>query len=451
MRTAPMATRRSHRAGYWLAWLLAVVGFMAPISGCTVNPARQEADGIIELEFWSLQMLSFKDYMTAMIADYETAHPNIRIKWVDVPFSEGEKKAISSMLAQHAPDVVNLNPNFSALLAQRGALIDFRDYLSEAELSAYVPVTLQAASQYNGQKETLFGLPWYVTSAITIYNDALLPAGVGGPPRDYPAMARLAKQVHEQGKGYLLMPTLANGGQFFKVLFQAGVPLVDETTGRFVFADHGAGQALAFWVALFKSGVIPRESLVEGHQAAVDRYQSGTLGLLLTGANFLNMVRENAPAVFQTTRVAPQFPEGGKGVDFSEMILVVPKRSAHPKEAVAFARFVTNAENTRRLTQLAPVLSPNKVVLQLQAREHPALPTQAGSDDHAPEPLPPVIIEASQLSARQLLGAQATMPVLPRQNELNQRMDYFVQQALLERLTPEAAMAQAQAAMNGLQ
>ncbi|MEZ4574845.1 MAG: hypothetical protein R2857_08020 [Vampirovibrionales bacterium] len=38
---------------------------MAPISGCTVNPARQEADGIIELEFWSLQMLSFKDYMTA--------------------------------------------------------------------------------------------------------------------------------------------------------------------------------------------------------------------------------------------------------------------------------------------------------------------------------------------------------------------------------------------------
>lgn len=37
-------------------------------------------------------MNDFAPYINGVIKDFETENPNIKIKWVDVPFSEGEKE-----------------------------------------------------------------------------------------------------------------------------------------------------------------------------------------------------------------------------------------------------------------------------------------------------------------------------------------------------------------------
>lgn len=44
----------------------------------------------------------------------------MHIKWVDVPFSEGEKRTLAAVMTDNPPDLINLNPDFSALLAQKG-------------------------------------------------------------------------------------------------------------------------------------------------------------------------------------------------------------------------------------------------------------------------------------------------------------------------------------------
>lgn len=398
-------------------------------------PPASKSDKAITLEFWTLQMLDFAPFMEAMIADYERTHPGVTIHWVDIPFSEGEKKAISSMLAQVSPDVINLNPNFSSLLAQRGALVDYNDWLTPEQRASYLPVTLQAAT-YDGHT---FGLPWYITSAVTMVNEPLLTkAGLKAPPKDYAELAQAAQAFKDHKAGYVAMPALANGGQFFKVMVQQGIRVFDPEARRFVFADAGtsgvspAAEQLSFWVSLFKSGLIPREVITEGPQASVDRYQSGSLGLLLTGPNFLKIVQENAPTVYEQTVVAHQFPQASPAVDFSAMILVVPKRSAHPKAAVDFALFVTNPRYTQQLSTLAPVLSPHRSALSAMVEAKPK----------------DVLERARQISAQQLLDAQQAMPLFPKQSQLNQIMDYYVQQALLEKRSPQAALFQAQTQMN---
>ena len=71
----------------------------------------------ITIEFWTLQLSDFTPYMNSMIDEYEKSHPNIKIKWIDVPFSEGEKRVLASIMSNHVPDLVNLNPSFSSILA----------------------------------------------------------------------------------------------------------------------------------------------------------------------------------------------------------------------------------------------------------------------------------------------------------------------------------------------
>ena len=47
-----------------------------------------------EVVFWTLQMNEFTPYMADVIAKFEYEHPDIKIKWIDVPFSEGEKRTL---------------------------------------------------------------------------------------------------------------------------------------------------------------------------------------------------------------------------------------------------------------------------------------------------------------------------------------------------------------------
>lgn len=400
--------------------------------GCSVSNKQPSTDTTIELEFWTLQMLGFSDYIEEIIAEYESNHPGIKIKWVDVPFSEGEKKALTSMLAKHTPDVINLNPDFSAVLANRSALLNMNEWVDPVQKSSYLPVSWDAASL----GVHAFGLPWYLTSSVTLYNKELLRfTSFDSPPKTYEEMAEMAQILKTKSDNYLLMPILSEGGRFFRFLKKRGIKIGD-FSHKFVFADSGAGIELRFWVDMYRKNLIPKESIIEGQQSAVDRYQSGTLAMLLTGPNFLNIVKENSPQVFKATDVAPQFPAKSDFMDFSEMILVVPKRTSHPREAVDFALFVTNPQNTFKLSELAPVLPPHGKILNSDIFK------QIDSSD--------LLVKARSISAQQMLGAKTSIPINPLQNRLNQIMDFYVQSALLEKLSPEEAMRKAQQEMNKL-
>jgi putative chitobiose transport system substrate-binding protein len=150
-----------------MAWSMLLVFFPMVFFGChSAQKVPQSRPDTIELTFWTLQMLNFSDYMRSTIWRYERGHPHIRITWVDVPFSEGEKKALSAMLGRKTPDVINLNPDFSAVLASRSALLDMNRWISPHVRSSFLPAAWHKASLGS----TTFGIPWYLSTAVTLYN-----------------------------------------------------------------------------------------------------------------------------------------------------------------------------------------------------------------------------------------------------------------------------------------
>lgn len=416
------------------SWVVGCIAACLLLSGCVQAPQAPSKTNKIQLEFWTIQLADFKDTLQPMFDAYEHTHPNIKIKWVDVPGNEAEKRALTAMMSPHLPDVINLNPDFSAVLASRNALMDMNEALTPAQQQAYLPVAWQAASIRLQGKTMTFGLPWYITSRVTLYNKAILQkAGFQHPPTDYQSVIAFAKAVKAKTGQYALMPIITQSGNFLKELKKMEIDLYDATTGRAVFADNPESVThLNRFLTLYRQGLIPAEALTEEHRAAVDRYQSGTLGMLLVGPNFLKIVQENAPAIYQQTAVAPQFPAGSDYTDFSEMLLVVPKKSSHPKEAVEFALFITNAVNQLKLAQAAPVLPSVKRALE-----------DSYFDDSAD-----LMAHARTISAQQLLHAKTAYQIRPRQNDINEAINYYVQMTLLGKLPPEVALQKAQQKIN---
>jgi putative chitobiose transport system substrate-binding protein len=418
-----------------------VVGLIG-LAACDPRlPRTGEGQEPVTLEFWTLQMQPFERLIRRQIAAYERQHPGVRVHWVDIPFSEAEKRTLTALLSPKAPDVINLNPDFSALLAARQALLDMEAAVPDTIRAQYLPVAWQA-SQLSGRA---FGIPWYLTSQVSFYNGRLLHlAGFQHPPATPADMARLGRALKSLPvPTYAVMPPLSENGYFLKYLYRMGVPLI--LNQRAVFADHGAAGHLKFWVDLYRGHLLPAESLTEGHRAAVDRYQAGTLAMMQAGPNFLKIVAENAPAVYRQTTIGPQLPTSPTGVvDFAAMVLVVPRQSRHPKEAVDFALYMTNADNQLALCREAPVLPSITSALKSGEIMTPQRQTEEGNA------AADKIAEARRLSGEQLLRAQAAFPVHPRQHELNALMDFHVQSALLGRMTPQDAVKAAQERMNAL-
>ena len=126
-----------------------LIVFLILLSAVFFKPSNKSDNEVI---FWTLQMSDFAPYMNKVIKEFEAQNPQIKIKWVDVPFSEGEKRTLASVLSDNPPDLINLNPDFSALLAQRGALYEIHQ-----EYTQQFNKEIINSLKYNGK---LYSLPW---------------------------------------------------------------------------------------------------------------------------------------------------------------------------------------------------------------------------------------------------------------------------------------------------
>ena len=295
---------------------------------CAVYCAPKKDTNTNEVIVWTLQMSDFSEYMNGVISEFETQNPDIKIKWIDVPFSEGEKRTLASVLSDNPPDLINLNPDFSAALAQKGALAE----INTAETSQFNEGILNSL-KYNGK---LYSLPWYATSAVTIYNKKLMKKAGLEVPLTYEAARATAPLIREKTGAYIFLPNITENDTMLKILNKYGVNSPE------TIADKDSVQVFNYFKDLYAKDLIPKESITQTHREALEKYMSENIVLFQAGANFLNMIKENAPLTYKNTDVAPQMTGKLGQNDFSLMNFIIPLKAKHKEEALKFALFLTN-------------------------------------------------------------------------------------------------------------
>ena len=384
-------------------FIIIFISLICVLCGFIILQPKQEDKKVVT--FWTLQMNDFAPYMNEVISNFEKENPDIRINWIDVPFSEGEKRTLAAVLSDSPADLINLNPDFSAILAEKGVL----EEISEDDTEQYKQSILNAL-KFNGK---LYALPWYATSAITIYNKDLLNAIRAKTPTHYEDLLVISEKIKKEKNTYAFMPTITENDTMYKILNKYGVNSADTINSR------EAEKVFNFYKNLYQKDLIPKESITQTQREALEKYMSENIIFFMSGANFLNMIKENAPSVYKKTDVAPQIKGKLGQNDFSCMNLVIPTRAKYKNEALKFALYLTNAENSLKLGKLANVLTANKISLEDEFYRV--------YDEND------LMSKARVISAKQL--EQIEPPARPQksQKEINLLINMAVQQILLNK------------------
>lgn len=353
-----------------------------------------------EVTFWTLQMGDYADYMYKIIRSYEKTHPNIQIKWIDVPFSEGEKRTLASVMTDNPPDLINLNPDFSALLAQKGTLQE----IDEEAVSDFNPEIINAL-KYN---DKLYSIPWYATSAITIYNKELFEkSGIIRLPKTYKELGAISEKVKNNTSAYAYLPTITENDTMVKILNKYGIT-DDYTQAEPVFE---------MYKNLYQKDLIPKESITFTLREALEQYMAGKIVFFQGGANFLTMIKENAPSIYEKTDVIEQIKGPVGQNDFSVMNFVIPIRAKHKKEALDFCLYLTNAQNQLELAKMTSVIATNNEAL-----------SDSFYNDYST-----LESKARSISAKQISRITPQLKQRRNQKEINTLVNTAVQSALLNK------------------
>ena len=375
---------------------LTLICIVLGLCACSV---RKEASSK-EVTFWTLQMGDYADYMYKIIRAYEKENPNVQINWIDVPFSEGEKRTLAAVMTDNPPDLINLNPDFSALLAQKGTL----EEINEEAVSEFNPEIINAL-KYN---DKLYSIPWYATSAITIYNKELFEkSGIIRLPKTYKELGAISEKIKTNTGAYAYLPTITENDTMVKILNKYGV--TDDFTK--------AAPVFNMYKELYQNDLIPKESITFTLREALEQYMAGKIVFFQGGANFLTMIKENAPSIYAQTDVTEQIKGPVGQNDFSVMNFVIPLRAKHKKEALDFCLYLTNAQNQLELAKMTNVIATNNEALQDSFyNDYSTLETKARS-----------------ISAKQIARITPQLKQRRNQKEINTLVNTAVQSALLNK------------------
>ena len=175
---------------------------------------------------------------------------------------------------------------------------------------------------------------------------------------------------------------------------------------------------------LYKKGLIPQETITMTHREALEQYMAGKIIFYQGGANFLNMIKENAPKVYAQTDVAEQIKGTVGQNDFSVMNFVIPFKAKYKNEALDFCLFLTNEENQLQLAKMTNVISTNSNALE----------------DEFYNDYSDMISKARSISAKQINKIYPQLKQRKNQKEINLLVNTAVQSVLMNKASTETIL-----------
>ena len=396
--------------------LFILITAILTLTACSI---RKEHEPKV-VTFWTLQMGDFSDYMYKVIRSYEKEHPGVSINWIDVPFSEGEKRTLAAVMSDNPPDLINLNPDFSALLAQKGTLQE----ISEDAVTEFSPQIIEAL-KYN---DKLYSIPWYATSAVTIYNKELFSkSGIIRLPKTYKELGAISEKIKTNTGAYAYLPTITENDTMVKILNKYGITEPEDYIS--------AGPVFEMFKDLYRKDLIPKESITLTLQEALEQYMAGKIIFFQGGSNFLTMIKENAPSVYEKTDVTEQIKGPVGQNDFSVMNFVIPLRAKNKDEALDFCLYLTNEQNQLELAKMTDIIVTNSDAL-----------TDEFYNDYSS-----LESKARSISAKQIEKITPQLKQRQNQKEINTLVNTSVQAALLEKDSVENIIKKLQKSLKSVE
>ena len=422
-------TRTRSRLGVAIGAVLAAA---IATSACSSGTATTAAHSPVTITFWGTygnggNTAQTSVLNTQLIPAFEKANPDVKVKYVDIPYDSLLQKLTTGAAGGQLPDVLRSDiawvPQFAALgVFSRldGTMPNF-DTLSRATY----PGSLATAAWHGHY----FGLPLDTNTRVQISNQqALASAGVTTPPAtfadlraDAPKLAAKKISVFADGglQGWNILPWIWSGGG------QITDPGLTRASGYLNSAQNVA--TIQMLVDLYKQGAIP--NLLIGNKGAVstsDGLPKGKYATILDGPWMTGVWSAQYASFKPVYSPVPAGSGGSVSVVGGEDIVLMSssKQQAADEKFLAFTQSptwqlamaktgqmaVVSADAAQEATD-SPGLAP--FIKQLAtARSRPAVPAEPKIDTVLQDDLTPAFTGKSTVQAALDKAAAAIDPLL---------------------------------------
>lgn len=114
-----------------------------------------------------------------------------------------------------------------------------------------------------------------------------------------------------------------------------------------------------------KNGLLLKDTLTITHRENIEKYMSGSASFIIAGSNFISMIKENAPTIYNNSILLPQLTGSNGEYDISIMNFIIPKKAKNKEYAKEFINLMTDYKSQMALAKKTNVLPANKIALMM--------------------------------------------------------------------------------------
>src|ERR1051325_1255482 len=171
------------------------------------------AGGGVTITFKHAHIFGFADPIPALIREFETAHPGVRVKNETLPTSSDDQHQVYVINLEGRSagfDVMMLDIIWVSEFARAGWLLDLTDQVSADDLAAYFP-SAAASAQWGAR---VWALPWNMNVGLLYYRSDLLGRYGISPPATWDELVAAVRRVREGERDARLEGYVWQGKQY---------------------------------------------------------------------------------------------------------------------------------------------------------------------------------------------------------------------------------------------
>ena len=388
--------------------------------------ANASAEDVV-LKALFMQQAAYSDAdVRSMTADFEKAHPGVKIDLEFVAYEALHDKIVASEGSSGSGyDVVLFDDMWPAEFAKNDFLKDVTNLIPK-DTSATVFDGAWSTVSYEGKR---YGMPWILDTMYLFYNaDMLARAGIARPPQTWAELSEDAKTLKSkkiveypivwswsQAEALVCNYTTllsAYGGSFYK-------------DGKPVFDQGGGLEALQYMVQTVKDGTTnpkSREFVEDDVRRVIDNGDAAfALNWTYNYASAKDPKQSRAAGQIDIVPAPGVQGRSSFAAMNGSMGLGVPTNAGHPTEAWAYIQYITSQPVQNAYAQLS-------------------LPIWRSSYD---DPKVANGQESLIAAAKQAINVQFPRAQLADYQKLSAILQKDIQEALIGTVTPEAALKDA--------
>ncbi|QJC52647.1 ABC transporter substrate-binding protein [Paenibacillus albicereus] len=312
------------------------------------GPAAESGGEPVTLKFYSynLAIASQVEGTKKLIAEFEAAHPDVKIDAVPVASTDINAKVQADIVAGTAPDVAQLTFDGLDFAVNNFGAKPLEDIVPADEMEEnfkdFSPSGLKLG-QLNGKT---YGLPFTFSTPVLFYNaDLFRQAGLDPeqPPRTWEEVREAGLAIKEKTGAAGVHINGATGGDWIiqAVIGSNGGAVLSDDRKTIRFGEPEAAEAISMWQDMIQSGA--SNSMNQGE--AMEAFSQGKSGMLLFTSALQSSFLASAEAGGWELRTAKMPAFAGKPttpVNSGSALFILSDDKAKQQAAWQFLKFVTS-------------------------------------------------------------------------------------------------------------